>query len=622
VNPNTNFEAGLSGQSFHNLMAQAPVALSVLRGCDLIIESANSIMLEVWGKQSDIINRPLIEGLPELAGQPFVALLQSVYTNGNSYYGNETKVALVRNGKTETCYFDFVYKPLTQDGTVTGVMVVATEVTGQVQARRKLQDAEERLRLATESTGLATWDLDLQNKTIIYSPRLAEIFGYSRDAVLQHSHLRDIVHPNDLHIVLKAFDKAIETGVYYYEARVLWADGSIHWIRTTGKIFYDENKVPLRMLGTLIDITDQHNIIDRLKEREESLRMAANAAELGTFDMEVASRISVWNKRHRELFGVLGDEPVDYNEVFWAAMHPDDKQKINKAIDFAFNKKLSNGDYDVEYRTIGIEDGKLRWIRAKGKVLFNEQDEPVRLIGAVLDITESKQNEIRKNDFIAMASHELKTPLTSVKAYIQLLLAKAKNNGDGFMINALEKSENQIKKMTNLIYGFLDLSKLESGRLRLNADVFDIGKLIEEVAADSRPISQGHHIIYHEKEPVIIKADREKIGQVISNLINNAVKYSPKNMDVTITLSQTEDNIKVAVTDNGIGVKLKDQDKIFQRFYRVEDESTKGFSGFGIGLYLSAEIIHLHNGTIGVDSNDSKGSTFYFTLPHQSNKQS
>ena len=268
----------------------------------------------------------------------------------------------------------------------------------------------------------------------------------------------------------------------------------------------------------------------------------------------------------------------------------------------------------MEYRTIGIDDRKLRWVRAKGKVSFNDQDVPQRFIGAVLDITENKLNEIRKNDFIAIASHELKTPLTSLKAYIQLLHVKAMKSGDSFLLNALQKSENQINKMTKLIYGFLDLSKLESGKLRLERYEFDLIALIEEALAENRPIAQSHTISFAGGKPIILTADRDKIGQVINNLISNAVKYSPKNTDIKISVQCINRHVKVSVRDNGIGIKLKDQQNIFQRFYRVEDDSTKGFSGFGIGLYLSAEIIELHQGKIGVES-EGQGSEFYFVLP-------
>ena len=614
VNPKS--ADALSQQNFDNFMGQAPVAIGVLRGPDLIIELANSHILQLWGKGPGVIGKPLADGLPEIKDQPFLGLLKNVYNTGIPHHGYEAKVILVRDNVPGDYYFNFVYQAITDaDGSISGVMVVATEVTEQVLSRRKLEDAEERLRLAAEATGLGTFDLDLQNGSIIHSPRLAEIFGRPGTHNISHPELRQIILPVDLHIVIAAFDRALQTGIYFYEARVIWLDATIHWIRTTGKIIYSDNNTPLRMLGTIQDISEQKRILNDLQKSEENLRLATQAAELGTFDLDLLNQSMQWDRRCRELFGMEDfDGPVSYDNQFLLGLHPDDKEKTDQAVNRAYDRQLSNGEYDVEYRTIGIDDRKLRWVRAKGKVSFNDQDVPQRFIGAVLDITENKLNEIRKNDFIAIASHELKTPLTSLKAYIQLLHVKAMKSGDSFLLNALQKSENQINKMTKLIYGFLDLSKLESGKLRLECYEFDLIALVEEALAENRPIAQSHTISFAGGKPIILTADREKIGQVINNLISNAVKYSPKNTDIKVSVQRLNGQVKVSVRDNGIGIKLKDQQNIFQRFYRVEDDSTKGFSGFGIGLYLSAEIIELHQGKIGVES-EGQGSEFYFVLP-------
>ncbi|RFZ83317.1 PAS domain S-box protein [Mucilaginibacter terrenus] len=612
---NPNSPVNFDRHSFQQLIAQSPVAIGVLTGEDFVIQSANAALLAIWDKDESVIGLPLAEGLPEIIGQPYLGLLSNVYRTGEAYYGYEAEVNLTREGKLALLYFNFVYQPVRDDvGLITGIMVTATDVSEQVYARKKLEDAEERLRLATEATGLGTFDLDLQSGAIIHSPRLSEIFGLSSKEAVSHQDLRNMIVPADLPIVIKAFDTALQTGLYYYEARVVWPDSTIHWIRTTGKIVYSDASVPLRMLGTLMDITEQKHILNELTKNEETLRLAIQSAELGTFDMDLVNGSMVWDKRCRELFGLGEDVPVTYDNAFLKGLHPDDREKTDQAVKLAFERELTNGDYDVEYRTIA-KDNRLRWVRAKGKVYFNEHDVPVRFIGTVLDITENKRNEIRKNDFIAMASHELKTPLTSLKAYIQLLLAASARTGDSFFTNALKKAESQINRMTNLIYGFLDLSKLEAGKLRLQKQDFDLVQVVEEVCAENRPIAQNHHITFELGEPLMLHADPEKISQVVNNLIGNAIKYSPKETEVTVTVTRFYDHVRVDVYDKGIGIKTVDQQYIFQRFYRVEDESTKGFSGFGIGLYLSAEIIELHKGTIGVESVEGKGSRFYFTLP-------
>lgn len=218
-------------------------------------------------------------------------------------------------------------------------------------------------------------------------------------------------------------------------------------------------------------------------------------------------------------------------------------------------------------------------------------------------------------DFIAMASHELKTPLTSIKAYLQLLSRKLVPSNDSFINNALQIANLQVNRMTDLIHGFLDLSKLEPGKLKLNIQVFDLNKLIEEMIAESTLISPNHEISFKHGKDSTISADREKIGQVITNFLSNAIKYSNKGSKIIVSIGQEAGSVQVAVTDEGFGIKAKDQEKLFQRFYRVESSRMKNISGFGIGLYLASEIIQRHKGKIWVESAEDQGSTFYFSLP-------
>jgi PAS domain S-box-containing protein len=600
---------------FRDLVMQAPIAISVLKGNDLIVETANAQMLEVWGKARQIIGKPLAIALPELEGQPFLQLLKDVLSSGSAHYGYETPATLVRNGVKGLFYFNFVYYPLEENGEYTGVIIVATEVTEQVEARLKLETAEERLRLATEATGFGTFDLDIIGNKIVYSPRLAEIFGYGDTKHLTHLDLQAHVHPEDVSTVQNAFQQALKNGgSYFYEVRNIWPDKSVHWFRTQGNLMFDKSSNPVRLVGAVVDVTSQRHIINELQRSEENLRMATEAAELGTFDWDIPADKLNWDARHRQLFGIPATEFVTL-DWFLKTLYPDDHDRVNEALDYAFNKEQSGGDYDVDYRIIGFADKKLHWIRAKGKVVFDDQNNPLRLVGTVVDITDRKQDEIRKSDFVAMASHELKTPLTSLKAYIQMLLLSARKADNQFFSTSLEKANKQIDKMTKLIYSFLDLSKIESGKLQLNLEYFNITDAINEAIVDIRPISQSHQIIFEPERNVVVHADREKIMQVAVNLISNAVKYSPKGTPIVVSVQDNENWTEVAVKDEGIGIKAYDMQKIFQRFYRVQDEKTKGFSGFGIGLYLSAEIMTLHHGEIDVKSDEERGSTFCFRLP-------
>jgi two-component system sensor histidine kinase VicK len=362
------------------------------------------------------------------------------------------------------------------------------------------------------------------------------------------------------------------------------------------------------------EVTEMVNAKKELEKEKDKLKLAILAAELGTFDMDMEKGTMEWDERCRTLFGISHTETVSYEKDFVFGLHPKDKDRVIDIINKVFIKAESGGLYDVEYRTVGVEDQKVRWLRAKGKAYFDDEDKPYRFIGSVLEITEQKEAELRKNDFIAMVSHELKTPLTSLNGYVQLLQVKAKTSEDAYASGALSKVNQQIKKMTGMINGFLNVSQIEAGKIPLNRSQFLLNDLIRETVANFKFISPTHEITFHQNEPVYVYADYDRIEQVVLNLLSNAVKYSPKGKHIEIECRLLNDIVQVSVKDEGMGIKSGDVAKIFDRFFRVDSQHTKAIAGFGIGLYLCAEIIRLHDGKIWLESESGKGSVFYFTI--------
>ena len=180
---------------------------------------------------------------------------------------------------------------------------------------------------------------------------------------------------------------------------------------------------------------------------------------------------------------------------------------------------------------------------------------------------------------------------------------------------ALEKAIVQVKKMSTMINGFLNISRLESGKIVIEKQQFDLRNLISEILEEAELTVSGHLLVFEPGASLFIDADRDKIGSVITNLVSNAIKYSPKGKVVTVKCEIVENSALFSITDEGMGIKAKDIDRLFERYYRVSSNHTRHISGFGIGLYLSAEIIQRHNGRIWVESESGVGSTFYFSLP-------
>jgi two-component system sensor histidine kinase VicK len=360
-----------------------------------------------------------------------------------------------------------------------------------------------------------------------------------------------------------------------------------------------------------IDVSDKVLARKKVERAEESLRMAIDAAGLGSYHINVIDRIFYPSPKLKEFFGFGPDEEVPY-EAAINQIHEDYRQQVADQVEAAIIKGLR---FDTEYPIVGHNDGKIRWVRGIGTVQQDDEGVNRYFTGVLHEITEQKKDELRKNDFIGMVSHELKTPLTSLTALIQVANSKLKESEDAFLSGAMDKANTQVKRMTRMINGFLNISRLEAGKILIDKHHFDLEQLIEEMIRETRMTVTSHEIRFEPCQPVVVSADMDKIGSVITNLISNAVKYSPKGKLIDIKCELIDGFALVSVHDEGMGIKPADLENLFERYYRVESKHTQHISGFGIGLYLSAEIIQRHDGRIWAESKSGVGSTFYFSLP-------
>ncbi|WP_316799523.1 ATP-binding protein [Pedobacter frigidisoli] len=349
----------------------------------------------------------------------------------------------------------------------------------------------------------------------------------------------------------------------------------------------------------------------KLADSEELKDLAIEQAQLGLWYIDANTRDMISSPRLKDFFGY----PHSANLTFEAAMEQvreDYREKVSEEVENAIR---NHKPYNIEYPIISFSDKRLRWVKAMGRLNHEDKGRKSYLSGTVMDITEQKEDEQRKNDFISMVSHELKTPLTSMAGYVQLLerMLTASNNVAGVKI--LQRAANQTRKMNQMVDGFLNSKRAETGKIPLDLSSFDMADLLREAEMESMATISSHHVIFAPVEPTQVHADREKLGQVISNLLTNAVKYSPAGSTINVACIQEGLFAKVTVKDEGMGVTPFDQEKLFSRFHRIERKETENIKGFGIGLYLCAEIIRRHHGEIGVESGGVKGSVFHFTLP-------
>jgi PAS domain S-box-containing protein len=233
-----------------------------------------------------------------------------------------------------------------------------------------------------------------------------------------------------------------------------------------------------------------------------------------------------------------------------------------------------------------------------------------RLYGA------SQQAVAVRDDFISAASHELRTPVTSLKVYTEVLQRQAERRGDESTSDRLRKMQTQIDRLAVLIGDLLDVSKIEAGKLELRRELVDLRRLIDEVVEAIQATTSKHRIVVAGDVSRPVVGDGERLGQVLTNLLTNAVKYSPQADRIIVRIAETTDGVTVDVQDFGIGIEPEHLDQVFDRFYRVTSEDEKTFPGLGMGLYISHEIVRRHGGTMEVKSIKGCGSVFRVTLPY------
>ncbi len=390
----------------------------------------------------------------------------------------------------------------------------------------------------------------------------------------------------------------------------------------------------------LTDLTSQKETEWELKVKNDQLEEAQDAAERLNNELEDTVRLRTSDLLiSREHFKLLANNipqmtwtnlpggEVDFYNQRWfdytgrrygetagwgwqQVVHPDDLQKTMDA----YLASLKSGKvFELENR-YRRWDSTYRWHLNRAVPLRDDTGEIIFWVGTATDIEEQKKQLDLKDEFIGVASHELKTPLTSLKGYLQLIAAYKKEELPVVVKQYVEKANGALNKLQRLVNDLLDVSKIHAGRLEYMLSEVNLVNLVNSSIENAIHIYSDFQFVNTAQGEIYIEGNAERLEQVIMNFINNSVKYSTDNKTVIIDAMVIDNVARISVTDFGIGLSAEQIDRIFERFYRVEDKKFMA-SGLGMGLYISAEIINNHHGKIGVESELGKGATFYFELP-------
>ena len=523
----------------------------------------------------------------------------------------------------------------TADNRIDGVVVTFVDITARHDAAEALRRGEERLRRATNVDGVAVNFYDNAGRLVETNDAYLKMQAMARaDVAGGRLTWRDLTPRDYWDRTEAALKELAETGrVVPYEKQCVRKDGTRWWGLFAAARIDEETTVEY-----VLDITRRREDEGLLRQKEERLRFAIEAARMGFWDWDTRTDAVESDAQHDRIFGLPPGGAKPTPGALLGRIHRDDRDRVDAALRRAIEEQA---DYHAEFRVVDA-DGTVRWVAGYGRPYADGQERTVRVVGAVMDVTARKAAEAErlrlleaeraaraaaesanaaKDDFLANVSHELRTPLSAILLWSKMLLAEAEEGGE--TREGLEAIERSARAQQSLIDDLLDTTRIAAGKVRLELRQIDLSGVVRAACDDIRPAAEVKDVTLDVRldggiGPV--RADPERVQQVVWNLLSNAVKFTPAGGTVTLDLARSDGELEgsfdIRVRDTGKGIEADFLPRLFERFGQAEDGVGGARGGLGLGLAISRQLVELHGGTIRADSDgEGRGSTFTVTLP-------
>jgi PAS domain S-box-containing protein len=546
------------------------------------------------------------------------------FNTKNPHINVEATLNLLPNSETDKVNLLFSTVPLNLDGE-DRILVSMVDITERIEVEQKLKESEEKYRTLINNIpgmvyrGRPDWSVEFLSNSQLIS-------GYQEDDFLsQKLNWVDIVHPDDKELILSESSTLEEKPTSISQSyRIIHKNRSTKWVNDYKISFFNKNEEFCGVDGIVYDITAQKISEEKLVDSEEKFRTIAEQTALGILIQQQDQIIFVNNA----VSEILEYPLEEINN--WTV---EDLVKVIKEEDLQIVKENSQereeGDYEkvINYECrIITKTGRLKWVEVRSKAI--KYLGKYSILVSLIDITSRKKveedlKEISrvKSELLSRTSHELKTPLVSIKGYADLLLSQHYEMMDIYTISVLNEIKQGCYRLESLIKDLLDTSKLEAEEIQLNKSEEDLSFLIKFCVRELRGLleKRRHKLNLNIQNNMLTIMEKERIYEVIMNILSNAIKYTPPNGNITIKSEIIDNKYIISIKDNGIGITSNEKLRIFKKFGKIERYG-KGLDvvseGTGLGLYISRRIIELHGGKIWVESKGrEKGSTFYFSMP-------
>jgi PAS domain S-box-containing protein len=514
------------------------------------------------------------------------------------------------------------------DGAPDYFIAVIEDITARRSAIDALRESEERLRVALDGGRMGLWDWDVRNDRAIWNHREFELLGLppTNGPAIPADFFR-LVHPQDLPGLEQSIAASLASGADLTQVfRVVRPDGEVRWLSSLARVYRDGTGQPLHMAGVNFDVTEHKEAEERLREREAFARKVLTSSLNGlyVFDLEAKTNVFI-NPQYTALTGYTADDlKALTGDEFLALFHPEDLDHIVEHLG-CIAEAADGQTLEVEYR-FKAADGRWIWCLSRDCVFERDPEGEVRqIIGTFLDITGRKQAEERlleadrrKDEFLAMLAHELRNPLAPIRNAVELFRLRG-GQWEPDLARALEIMERQVAHMARLLDDLLDVARITRGKIVLHKEQVALAEVITRAMDQARPqLETRNHRLELSLPPAspMVEGDPVRLTQVVSNLLDNAAKYSSPGQEIGLSIGVEEGEAVIRVSDSGIGIDPKLLPEVFELFVQSEQGLDRTYGGLGMGLPVVRRLVEMHGGGVEAASEGrGKGSTFTVRLP-------
>ncbi len=623
-----------------SIMLNSPLPMFVLWDKNKLTNLYNDAYSEILGsKHPTALAQPANEVWAEIWNS-LDPLVTKAFKTGEPVYEKDLRLLINRHGSEEETYFTFSYSPLRNDtGSIVGLFCVVTETTDDVLSRQILQESEERFRTLIERSADAVQLVSLKGEILFTSDSVKHVLGYTPDE-LAHTGIMPFLHPEDTAYFFENFNNLIKhpDKQITMQYRVKHKDGSWAWLETVGVNHINTPNIHA-LLGNFRNITKQKEAEDRLRSSNERFRALAENIPNLAWMADAEGYIFWYNNRWYEY---TGTKPKEMEGWGWQTVHDPEHLpnvlkrwkhsiKTGKPFEMVFPLKGYDGNYrPFLTRVVPLigDDGKVKqWIGTNTDISEQQEvkraearNEELEKIARQLAVQRKELISLNKtkDEFIGMASHQLRTPATAVKQYISLLIDEVVGPLNPEQLQFLHIAYDSNERELNIIHDLLKTAQMDSTEYTLNQQRHDIVRIVSEAINDMKSsfeFRKQEVSFIKPGKPIRALVDETEMKLVFVNLLENASKYSYHGTKIKVAIEKKDKYINIVFTDKGVGISKDDQQRIFEKFTRVDNSLSDTVTGTGLGLYWVKQLIGLHNGTVKLTSSAGKGSKFAVRLP-------